>query len=85
MIKRSATKNHHKEVNAKHHHHHHYEEEVMSVDEQSIVNEDRHQLNNSSRYEDEKHMHVKTRDLKQKDNYLFFELFGLYTKQQVLQ
>lgn len=28
---------------------------------------------------------VKTRDLHNKDNYLFFELFSLYTKQQMLR
>ena len=56
----------------------------MSVDEQSVIshNKQLHYYNEES--EEDKpsveRVKVKTRDLHNKDNYLFFELFSLYTK-----
>ena len=57
----------------------------MSVDEHSVIshNKQQHYYNHDSD-EDKplvEKVKVKTRDLHNKDNYLFFELFSLYTKQ----
>ena len=60
----------------------------MSVDDQqSVASMHCQQQDESSDTEEAQadKVKVKTRDLHNKDNYLFFELFSLYTKQQMLR
>ena len=66
-----------------------YDEELMSVDEHHSVASLPYRPQDESSDADEQaqanKVKVKTRDLHNKDNYLFFELFSLYTKQQMLR
>ena len=73
------------------HHGKEYDEELMSVDEHHSVASLPYMPQDESSDADEQaqaqadKVKVKTRDLHNKDNYLFFELFSLYTKHQMLR